>query len=188
MRRYIVPKRCPVHLFTTRWRLTYCASEIGTIRNQVSDPHRKCYIVLKFLFSQFILLVGFEEFVSGYYSKVAFLNHCLSCEQERKRHACAACVTDVLQRLQFAYKMCSLKTPFSDVDVLHGLQFKNGGYFAVSFFLAHIVSELRVFFDADEKPWCQHSAERGIGIISKTVQELREGRLWLDADKGNYSI
>ena len=183
---YIVPKRCPFHLFPTRWRLSYCASEIDTIRNNVSDPHRKCYIVLKFLFSQFILLVGFEEFVSGYYLKVAFLNHCLSCEQERKRHASAACVIDVLQRLQFAYKMCSLKTPFSDVDLLHGIQFKNGGYFAVSFFLVHIVSELGVYFDTDQKPWCQHSAERGIGIISKTVQELREGHLWLDADKGNY--
>ena len=184
LKRFIVPKRCPVHLYPTLWRLSYSTSEVDTIRNRISDAHRKCYIVLKYIVSQFGYWTGLEEFLSGYYTKVVFLNHCKSCANGQAGKDSYSCITEVLLTLQNAYKLHSLKSPFSDVDLLAGLKTKNDGYYAVIFFLLHIISEIRLCLESDCKAWCRHSAKRCIQVVKKTTQEMREGHLWLDTANG----
>ena len=111
---FIVPKRCNVcGLNDDRhsWRKSWCLSELNTFTAEISDRHKRCYQVMKYL-SQF-------EFVNNYHIKTIVLRHHKTCSD--KTDECE-CVLKMFYDLLRAYKTRELLSHKSDLNMLEGGQ------------------------------------------------------------------
>ena len=108
---FLVPKHCNVcgHFFN-KWRKSNCMAEIAYIVNEMSEKHRKCYKIIKYL----LPTVGFWFIINWYYVKTVTLNHSRKCLDSSP--GCAECVLKILTDLKHAYETETL-TSFHEPGV-----------------------------------------------------------------------
>ena len=95
---FIVPKRCCVCHNGTSWRISDCVEEIKAIKNEFSMKHKKCYMILKYIFQ--------TGEINNYNMKTVVLHHHTTCTDTSEDMV--ACVTTILQEIADAYKRCLL--------------------------------------------------------------------------------
>ena len=91
---FIVSKRCSVCRHYKMWRISGCIEEISAIKNEFSMKHKKCYMILKYIFQ--------TGRIENYFMKTAVLHHHTTCTDTSEDMV--ACVTTILQELNDAYK------------------------------------------------------------------------------------
>ena len=106
---FLVPKRC----FYCSWpcRLSDCLGEIEYFLNNVSEKHRKTYLIIKFILQLF-------WFPPKYHLKVIFFHHCKICTDPSED--CATCVLSILRELSQSYKNGVLMAFRGNVNLLEG--------------------------------------------------------------------
>ena len=114
---FLVAKSCHVchphdRGYRSTWRRSGCRAEIDTIVNKMSDKHRKCYQVLKYLTKTIDRL----NTLNNYHLKVVILHHNSSCSDAGE--GCAECFFKVLDDLQHAYETKQLKSLHSEGNLL----------------------------------------------------------------------
>ena len=96
---FIVSKSCSVCRKDKMWRISGCIEEIKAIKNEFSMKHKKCYMILKYIFQTCGV-------VNNYEMKTVVLHHHTTCTDTSEDMV--ACVTTILQELRDAYKSCHL--------------------------------------------------------------------------------
>ena len=91
---FIVSKRCSVCECSNRWRISGCIEEISAIKNEFSMKHKKCYMILKYIFQ--------TGEIYNYIMKTVVLHHHRTCTDTSEDMA--ACVNSILQEISDAYK------------------------------------------------------------------------------------
>ena len=97
---FLVPKRCNSRDNVEHWRKSNCRAEIAYIVNEMSEKHRKCYTIVKYLLSRQIEYTIGD--INTYILKTTALKHSRGCSDSSK--ACAECVLHMLTELKHAYK------------------------------------------------------------------------------------
>ena len=105
---FIVSKRCHVRYDSIRWRISGCIEEIKAIKNEFSTKHKKCYMILKYIFQTGEL--------NNYTMKTVVLHHHTTCTDTSEDMV--ACVTTILQELRDAYKRDHLLAYCRPVNIL----------------------------------------------------------------------
>ena len=166
IKRFIIPKLCPY--CGNGSMVSYCMHELNAIKH-VSDQHRQSYIIIKFLYGQFIYWTGVDEFINSYHAKVAFLTHCQTCTDERKDYN--TCITEILQSLVEAYTSKSLRLPeFHPMENLSFDRFSDNKIKAFQLpilSLLHVLSQLK---SLNENRQSIHT----VGVIKRTC------RIWCE--------
>ena len=172
IKRFIIAKKCPYcDIFCM---VSYCMHELNAI-SHVSDQHRQSYIIIKFLYGQFIYWTGVDKYINSYHAKVAFLTHCQTCTDEQKD--CITCITEILQSLVKAYTSESLRLPeFHPVENLSA-----GGYdddnikaFQIPILsLLHVLSQLKSL-NKNHQCNSQYRPSHVVGLIKRTCRMLCE--------------
>ena len=115
--RLIVAKRCSVCTRPT-WLISGCISEINNIAREMSDKHRQCFKVIKYI----LPILGRAHIdnsfakISTYHMKNIVLKHSRTCGDTSDN--VAACVLEMFSELQIAYKTKLLNSAFIDVNLL----------------------------------------------------------------------
>ena len=171
IKRFIIAKKCPNCGIGSM--VSYCMHELNAI-SHVSDQHRQSYIIIKFLYGQFIYWTGEDKNVNSYHAKVAFLTHCQTCTDERKD--CTTCITEILQSLVEAYRSKSLRLP--EFHPMENLRFDIGHDKIKAFqipilSLLHVLSQLK---SHNENYQCnsQYRPSHTVGLIKGTCRMLCE--------------
>ena len=95
---FIVPKSCCVCGNTYPWRKSSSRSEIAYIVNEMSEKHRRCYMVLKYLLS---FADRHLNDVNSYHIKTIAMHHSKKCSVASR--SCAECVLEMLNDLLAAF-------------------------------------------------------------------------------------
>ena len=95
---FIVSKRCPVFDITSSWRISGCQEEVNAVANRISEKHKKCYMILKYIFQSGKL--------NKYLIKTAVLNHSTACID--LSGDIISCVAAMLYELREAFESGSL--------------------------------------------------------------------------------
>ena len=172
IKRFIIAKYCPY--CGNDCMVSYCMHELNAIKH-VSDQHKQSYIIIKFLYGQFIFWTGEDKFINSYHAKVAFLTHCQTCTDERKD--CTTCITEILQSLVEAYRSKSLRLPeFHPMENLRLDRFNNDTIKAFQIPiqpLLHVLSQLK---SHNQNYQCnsQYRPSHVVGLIKRTCRMLCE--------------
>ena len=102
----IVAKRC--NLCYKNWRVSDSLQEVDFVLNKMSDKHRMCFKVLKFITE--------HELLNAYYLKLVVIHHSNNCSDSSKD--CVNCVTDILNNLLQAFKNGVLMSFHGNYNVL----------------------------------------------------------------------
>ena len=107
---FIVSKYCSVCRYEVKfnWRISGCIEEIKAITNKFSMKHKKCYMILKYIFQ--------TGKISNYIMKTVVLHHHTTCTDTSEDMV--ACVTTILQEIRDAYKRCHLLAYCRPVNLL----------------------------------------------------------------------
>ena len=106
---FLVPKTCSY--CDCRCRLSDCLSEVEYFLKNVSEKHRKSYLIIKFI-SQFL------EWLPKYHLKIILFHHCKICTDTSEDYA--TCVLSILRELVQSYKKGVLMAFRGDVKLLKG--------------------------------------------------------------------
>ena len=147
---FIVPKQCNVCVFANRtkmknyesagqgWRKSWCKTELNEFVNEMSDKHKRCYQILKYIHS-----LASEEHINNYHMKIAVLRHNGSCTDSTEQ--CAECVLKLFQQLRKAYESKKLISPYSNQNLL-----RHDGYYDVQTrFCEMRINDLNFVTDTD---------------------------------------
>ena len=189
IKRFIILKRCPY--CSNGCMVSFCMHELNAIKH-ASDQHRQSYIIIKFLYGQFIYWTGEDRYINSYHAKVAFLTHCQTCTDERKD--CTTCITEILQSLVEAYRSKSLRLPeFHPMENLSFDRFSDDidiETFQIPILsLLHVLSQLK---SLNENHQCnsQYRPSHVVGLIKRTCRMLceqdRPGIVDVDGKSPNY--
>ena len=186
IKRFIIAKRCPHCIGIGHFMVSYCMHEMNAIKH-VSDQHRQSYIIIKFLYGQFIYWTGVETYSNSYHAKVAFLTHCQTCTDEQKD--CTTCITEILQSLVEAYRSESLILPeFHPVENLTTEGYADGhrnlrfysfddddrtAFQIPIFALLHVLSQLKSL-NVNHQCNSQYRPSHVVGLIKRTCRMLCE--------------
>ena len=108
---FLVPKHCNVcdddgdRFRQYNWRKSNCLAEIAYIVNEMSEKHKKCYKIIKYLLSTVVIVV-ISRNINWYYLKTVTLNHSRECSDSSE--GCADCVLKILTDLKHAYETKTL--------------------------------------------------------------------------------
>lgn len=105
---FIVPKRCCVCDSTYEWRKSKSQSEITYIVNEMSEKHKKCYKILKYLLSS-------ADSINSYHVKTIAMTHNKNCSVSSD--SSAECVLNMLSELLSAYQKETLKSFSIDANI-----------------------------------------------------------------------
>ena len=94
---FIVSKYC-IWCINNMWRISGCIEEIRAIKNEFTVKHKKCYMILKYIFQ--------TGEISNYLVKTVVLHHHTTCTDTSEDMV--ACVTTILQELYDAHKRSHL--------------------------------------------------------------------------------
>ena len=108
---FIVPKRCDVCSDVYSWRKSWCRAEINAITQTMSDKHRRCYQIMKYLSERF-------QGVPTYDMKTVVLHHYATCPD--KTDICVDCVMGMFLHLVHAYTTRELLSYQSNLNILKG--------------------------------------------------------------------
>ena len=116
-KRLVVPKRCSV-CTRSNWLISGCISEINCIAHELSDKHRQCFKVIKYI----LPILGRAHIdnsfskINTYHMKNIVLKHSRTCTDTSDD--VAACVLEMFSELQIAYTTKLLNSAFIDVNLL----------------------------------------------------------------------
>ena len=110
---FLVPKHCKRRHAGEHWRKSNCMAEIAYIVNIMSEKHKKCYKIIKYVISRLIDDYS-NTCINWYYVKTVALNHSRECSDSSE--GCAECVLKILAELNNAYGVKTLNS-FHDSDV-----------------------------------------------------------------------
>ena len=105
---FIIPKLCRICRKERTWRISGCIEEIRAIKNEFSMKHKKCYMILKYIFQ--------TGRINNYTMKTVVLNHHTTCTDTSEDMV--ACVTTILQELCDAHKRWHLQAYCRPVNLL----------------------------------------------------------------------
>ena len=136
---FLVPKRCSY----CGWlcRLSDCLSEIEYFLKNVSEKHRKSYLIIKFI-SQF-----FDQ-LPKYHLKVILFQHCKICTDTSEDYT--TCVLSILRELGQSYKNGVLMAFRGNVNLLKS-PYRTHWHIGRIKSLNSIIQQL-----SDFKPWTLH--------------------------------
>ena len=106
---FLVPKRCS--FCQCRRRLSDCLGEIEYFLNNVSEKHKKTYLIIKFI-SQFFV------YPPKYHLKIILFQHCKICTDTSEDYA--TCVLSILRELEQSYENGVLMAFSGNVNLLKG--------------------------------------------------------------------
>ena len=106
---FVVPKRCNV--CDERCRMSWCMAEINALTKEMSDKHRKCFQIIKYL-SQALWFAK----IPGYDLKTIALRHHTTCTDVSDD--CVDCVMEMFFALNHAYKIKELLSYQSNLNIL----------------------------------------------------------------------
>ena len=121
---FIVPKSCNVcydetfRSFRDRWRKSWCMAEIQATTLTMSDKHRRCYQIMKYLSK-----ANFGYFLPNYHIKTVVLRHHTTCSDTTDY--CVECVMGMFLDLRQAYKTKELLSYQSNLNILKSLYADN---------------------------------------------------------------
>ena len=111
---FIVPKSCnvcydekPYRSFRDRWRKSWCMAEIQAITLTMSDKHRRCYQIMKYLP---------DKYLPNYHIKTVALRHHTTCSDTTDD--CVDCVMEMFLDLVHAYKTQKLLLYQSNLNII----------------------------------------------------------------------
>ena len=172
IKRFIIAKKCPN--CRRNCMVSYCMHELNAIKH-VSDQHKQSYIIIKFLYGQFIYWTGVDKFINSYHAKVAFLTHCQTCTDERKD--CTTCITEIVQSLVEAYRAKSLRLPeFHPVENLVERWYGDDNRTAFQIPILSLVHVLSQLESHNENYQCnsQYRPSHVVGLIKRKCRMLCE--------------
>ena len=115
---FIVPKSCnvcydekPFRSFRDRWRKSWCMAEIQAITLEMSEKHRRCYQIMKYL-SEVIAMYK----LPNYHIKTVVLRHHTKCSNTTDD--CVDCVMGMFRVLLRACKTKKLLLYQSNLNIL----------------------------------------------------------------------
>ena len=123
---FIVPKDCNVCDYVyhvdeqwndytpNKWRKSWCVAEMKAF-TQMSERHRKCYEVMKYL------SVGDTE-LPNYHIKTVLLNHHTTCSDTTENFV--DCIIRICWDLIHAYETRKLMSFYSNLNILKGVSFQ----------------------------------------------------------------
>ena len=106
---FLVPKECSYCGWNCR--LSDCLSEVEYFLNNVSEKHKKAYLIIKFI-SQFF------GFLPKYHLKIILFHHCKICTDTSEDYA--TCVLSTLRELVQSYENGLLMAFHGNVNLLTG--------------------------------------------------------------------
>ena len=109
---FVVPKRCNVcDDQNFRWRKSWCMAEINAFTTKISDKHRKCYQIMKYLSERGL------NYSANYHIKTVVLRHHTTCSDTTDN--CVECVMRMFRFLLKAYKTNKLLSYQSNLNILN---------------------------------------------------------------------
>ena len=140
---FLVPKHCNKYCDHKKknepWRKSNCMAEIAHILNEMSEKHRKCYKIVKYLLSRQLEYTIVD--INGYTLKTAVLRHS---QDSRKcsdsSEACAECVLKILTDLKHNFKQI-LSFHYQFYTPTKGLT-PHGGTFSFDPFFQKLIDRL----------------------------------------------
>ena len=106
---FLVPKTCSYCDYP--FRVSDCLGEIEYFLNNVSEKHKKTYLIIKFISQFFVLL-------PKYHLKIILFRHCKTCTDTSEDYT--TCVLSVLRELSQSYKNGVLMAFRGNVNLLEG--------------------------------------------------------------------
>ena len=168
IKRFIIAKDCPY--CRQGCMVSYCMHELNAIKH-VSDQHKQSYIIIKFLYGQFIYWTGVDKYINSYHAKVAFLTHCQTCTDEQKD--CITCITEILHSLVEAYRSKSLRLPeFHPVENLT-TDGRRTAFQIPILSLLHVLSQLKSL-NVNHQCNSQYRPSHVVGLIKRSCRMLCE--------------
>lgn len=114
---FIVPKRCCICDSTYEWRKSSSRSEIAYIVNEMSETHRKCYMIIKCIVT---FADRYFNHINSYHIKNIAMNHSKRCSAASA--SCAECVLKMFNELLTAYQKETLKSFNLGVNIFDKLR------------------------------------------------------------------
>ena len=178
IKRFVIPKFCSSYC-ARGFMVSRCMHELNAISHGVSEKHRRCYIIIKFLYGQFIYWTEVDRYLESYHAKVKFLQHCETCTNEEED--CTICVTEIFKSLVIAYS-----------SLLHVVQKMKGrvGSDRDSFkqinilCMLHILSQLK---SPTETRQCKSQNQPSTAVIKRALRLTLNGKLGIE-DNGKFRI
>lgn len=149
-RRYIVPKYCGICGRPGRWLISSCVSEINTILREMSDKHRQCFKIVKYLLPILDNSHNGNSFnkINTYHMKNIALRHSQNCTVQTDD--VQKCILNIFLDLYNAYKTKKLVSVFLQLNLLENA---NNKYFTESMALAYKDYIERVFTVSESDSW-----------------------------------
>ena len=172
---FVIAKTCSNCGMRDCFMVSYCMHELNAIRH-VSEKHKQSYIIIKFLYGQFIYWTGAEEGLNTYYAKVAFIKHCQTCTDDQKD--CTTCISEILQSLIVAYTSQFLDLPeFHPVKSLMFRRYDDTDMHYVQIPILSLLHVLPKHKSHSENTQCnsQYRPCHVVGLIKRTCRILLEG-------------
>ena len=169
---FAIPKGCQLCDRYMTWRASNCISEVGAVRSQLSENHKKCYKVLKCIFAQVKSARELYSFYpKGYHVKCAVLNHGKRCSGDTEDFS--KCVLKVVQDLKCAFLGNFLKSFIGDSNLIEGhrpesLMDADTTLTGIWKALNQLNTELREWKNGRS---CPYSPEKVVRRIIQTVEE-----------------
>ena len=138
---FIVSKYC-IWCINNMWRISGCIEEIKAIKNEFSMKHKKCYMILKYIFQ--------TGEINNYNMKTVVLHHHTTCTDTSEDMV--ACVTTILQEIWDAYKRGHLQAYCRPVNILRNNYGRHTGYvFCAVLFSIYKLDSFKPYIEAFRK-------------------------------------
>ena len=108
---FLVPKRCGICEFDDRWRKSRCTEQINYFVSEMSEKHRQCYKVLKYLLP--IMQGDDHPRINYYHVKTTVLYHSKTCADTFT--GLSGCVLKILEEIRNCYATGNLHAFYLDV-------------------------------------------------------------------------
>ena len=113
---FIVPKHCNLcdcDVNAPKWRKSWCVAEINVFITEMTDKHRKCYQILKYLSERLSYMFCS---LSNYHVKTVVLEHHITCSNTTDDYV--ECVIGIYQELLQAYRSKQLLSYQSNINII----------------------------------------------------------------------
>ena len=109
---FIVPKGCNVCGYKYRWRKSWCIAEQHFFATRISDKHKRCYIIMKYITT---MSLEWPEKVSHYQIKFVVIQHQKKCLDISNNTV--DCVIEMYRDLLQAYESQELLSHHSNLNI-----------------------------------------------------------------------
>ena len=114
---FVVPKRCCLCNSTYEWRKSNSRFEIKYISNEMSEKHRKCYMIMKCILT---FADRWLNQINSYHIKTIAMNHSKKCSVPSD--SCAKCVLKMFDELLVAYQKEQIMSFSLGVNIFDNLK------------------------------------------------------------------